>query len=220
MDTTIADEPEIEVGSSGPEEGLPPVVEQPIDPELAAAAEEAAEATLSLGMSESERRDRWQARRPVIGHLKDGVVEVAQEPDEMGVKKLEKFPLFDVGQRVVVDITTTLLPGLPWLQTLVGRVRTIDDDTGLVTIFDEDSDARIPTVRYVSYKDGLHIFKLAPEKGDPFAVRAVKAQLKKEALAAAKPGEKRGRGRPRGVKNRPKEVIKAEKEAARAARNA
>ena len=214
MVTPISPELETGVGPSGPEQAAPPVIEVDVE------AMEAAEAAAALSMSETERRDRWQSRRPVIGHLKSGIVEIESEPDESGKKKVEVLPVFDVGQRIVVDISTKLLPGTPWLQTIVGRVRSIDDDTGLVTIYDEDSDARIPTVRYVSLKDGLHIFKLAPTKGDPFAVRAVKAQLKKEALAAAQPGVKRGRGRPKGVKNRPKDVIKAEKEAARAARNA
>lgn len=173
-----------------------------------------------LSLSDIQRRARWQARRPPIAHLKDAVVcaEIAKNP-ETGAAVMDSLPLFDVGQRIVVDCSTNFLFGRPWLHTLVGKVRSINDDSGLVSLYDEESDPRNPMVRWVSFKDGLHVFKLAPERGDPFAVRAVKAQLRREAAMAANPtGEKRGRGRPKGSKNRPKEVIKAERDALRALR--
>lgn len=166
----------------------------------------AEEESITASLSDVQRRSRWQARRPVIEHLKDGV---------MTLEDGEILPLFDVGTRIVVDCSTKLLDGQPWLQTIVGKVHSIDDDTGLVSLYDEEATAGNLAPRWVSFKDDLHIFKLAPEKGDPFAAKAIKAQLRREAIAAANPGEKRGRGRPKGSKNRPKEVIKAEKETIR-----
>ncbi len=155
--------------------------------------------------SAEQRKQRWLARRPRIDHLKDGVIFPPGTSDAL--------PLFDVGDRIVVDVSTVHLKGSPWLETLVGKVRTIDDDTGLVTLWDEDSDQRNPMTRYVSVREPLCIFKLAPAKGNPFD--ASKAARVVKVLA---PGEvKRGRGRPPGSKNRPKEVIKAEREARKAA---
>ena len=160
-------------------------------------------------VSDDERRQRWLQRRPNIDHLKPGTVTTVLD----GVSTT--LPLFDVGERIVIDVSTTFLNGNPWLQTIVGKVRSIDDDTGVVTVWDEDTDGRNPMVRYVSMKDQLTIFKLAPQRGNVFdathVVRVPKAPLM--------PGEvKKGRGRPVGSKNRPKEVIKAEREAYKAMR--
>jgi len=109
-------------------------------------------------------------------------------------------------------VRTDLLNGCPWLYTLVGKVRSIDDDTGLVTLWDEDSDQRNPMCRYVSFKSSLCIFKLAPVRGNPFDAAKIA-----RVLPPRVPGEKkRGRGRPKGSKNRPKEVIQAERAARKA----
>lgn len=152
-------------------------------------------------MSREAMRARWQARRPNIDHLKSGIV---AEGDLV-------LPVFDVGERIVVDVRTRFLGGDPWLHTLVGKVRSIDDETGLVSLLDEESDPRSPMVRWVSFKDELHDFRLAPLRGDPFAVSAVRAPKQ---VAAPVEG-KRGRGRPAGSRNRSKEEIQAEREAYR-----
>lgn len=169
-------------------------------------------------LSDDARRARWQSRRPRILHLKEGVAKVLSDPDEKGLRHMEAVPLFDVGDRVVVDRCTRLLrpwtnaEGVqvwPWLETIVGKVRSIDDETGLVTILSEEGDPRNPPVRYTNYKDDLHDFRLAPARGNPFAAPAVKPVKPPPA-----PGEvRRGRGRPKGSKNRPKEEIRAEREA-------
>jgi len=154
-----------------------------------------------VGLSRAERHQRWQAKRPNIDHLKDGVAVLADGSSVV---------LFDIGERIVADTRTSLLKGLPWLETIVGRVRSIDDDTGMVSLYDDNSDFRSQRVRWVSFKDGLACFKLAPAKGSPFIVPANAPQP----VAVAQPG-KRGKGRPKGTKNRPKEVIEAEKAAKR-----
>jgi len=151
-----------------------------------------------VGLSRAERHQRWQSKRPPIEHLKDGIAVLGDGSSVV---------LFDVGDRIVVDTRTSLLKGLPWLETIVGRVRSIDDDTGMVSLYDEDSDFRSPRARWASFKDGLACFKLAPAKGSPFIVTEVKVQP-----TVPQPG-KRGKGRPKGTKNRPKAVIEAEKAA-------
>jgi len=162
-------------------------------------------------LTDDARRERWQARRPPVDHLEPGLL----LPDGGA-----PLPVFDVGDRIVVDRRTALLRGSPWLETIVGKVRSIDDDVGLVSLWDEAGDARNPPVRWASMVDGMHDFRLAPASGDPFdpdrIARARAAAARAAALAAGPP--RRGRGRPRGSKNRPKDVIQAERAARRAAR--
>jgi hypothetical protein len=199
-DTFTEQAPESETVTSEPEEVTPEETEE-------------ATAKVVANMSGEAMRARWQARRPSIAHLKPAVV---SQPGELnpatGLMAMLTLPLFDVGDRIVVDVRTHFLTGDPWLHTLVGKVRSIDDDTGVVSLWDEESDIRCPMVRWVSFMDALCEFRLAPAKGDPFAVSAVRAAAK----PAPVPGEeKRGRGRPKGSLNRSKEEIAAEREAYR-----
>ena len=184
-------------------------MEQELDPEVTAPIptpiEEEEETIKAEDMLSHEQRfQRWQSKRPPIDHLRDGVFHNSDGTS---------LPLFDVGDRIVVDVRTTLLRGVPWLQTLVGKVRTIDDESGLVTLWDEDADPRNPPCRYVNFKDTLHIFKLAPDKGNPFEPPPAPKPEKPQPVSG-----KKGRGRPKGSKNRPKDVIKAEREARKAAK--
>lgn len=213
MADTMDAQPEIlETPAVGTDSGTEPAPE-----EVDADALGLEDATLS----DDARRARWQSRRPRILHLKEGIARVLGDKDpETGLMPQVIVPLFDVGDRVVVDCCTILLrpwlnedgkPVPPWLETIVGKVRTIDDDTGLVTIQSEDGDPRNPPVRYANFKDSLFDFRLAPAKGNPFAASAVKPVRPPPA-----PGEeRRGRGRPKGSKNRSKEEIEAEREAYR-----
>lgn len=160
------------------------------------------------GLSPEQKEQRRLSRKPRVDHLADGV----HRSNGLTVA------LFDVGDRIVVERRTDLLEGSPWLDTLVGKVMSIDDDTGTVSLADEDSDPRLPVRRYASYLSHLHLFKLAPVKGDPFkAPSRVRADAPPTASTAkspcaASPGDKKGKGRPKGTKNRPKEVVQAEKE--------
>lgn len=205
----------------------PAVGTEPEQPEL----DEDAKTLEDAHLSETDRRLRWQARRPRILHLEEGVARTLGDPDERGFRRTELVPLFDVGDRIVVDCCTKLLRPwtndhgvtvYPWLQTLVGKVRSIDDETGVVSLYDEESDPRNPMVRWVSFRDGLHDFRLAPARGNPFNVILAKQaeRAAKIAAAAADPNapKKRGRGRPKGSRNRSKEEIAAEREAYRKAR--
>lgn len=150
-------------------------------------------------LSQEARLARWQSRRPPIDHLPDGL-HVDHVTGDI-------VPLFDVGDRVVVDRRTNLLKGIPWLETIVGKVRSIDDEKGLVQIYDEDSDPRNPPVRYTSFLDGFHTFKLAPARGNPFAPPPPPKKEKPQRV----PGQK-GRGRPKGARNRSTEAKKARDE--------
>lgn len=209
MDDTTTEQPEIlETPAVGPE------------PEL----DETAEALADAHLSDDARRLRWQSRRPRILHLQSGVVQHFGDRDPVtGLLPMEKLPLFDVGDRIVVDVCTKLLRPwtnnhgelvYPWLHTIVGKVRSIDDDTGLVTMYDEESDMRNPTVRYVNYKDDLHDFRLCQVAGMPIKGNPFNAEKIKPVRPPPAPGEeRRGRGRPKGSKNRPKEEIVAEREA-------
>jgi hypothetical protein len=176
-----------------------------------------------LDLAPAQRLARWQSRRPRIDHLPTGSVHVPVMLDDDGsVEALAQvLPIFDVGDRIVVERRTDLLDGQPWLDTLVGRVFSIDDDTGVVCMLDEESDPRCPVRRYVSLRNELHDVRLAPARGNPFNAGLARAQLKeqerqRQAKLLQEQGleapAKRGRGRPAGSKNRPKEVVAAEKE--------
>lgn len=150
-------------------------------------------------LSREARLARWQAKRPNIDHLEFGVVMLTKDDQDQPLPVPEPLPLFDVGGRVVVDRRTAFLDGKPWLDTTVGFVRSIDDITGLVTVWDEESDPRSRTCRYFSYRDPLQTFKLAPAKGNPFDLPVAKKVVERE------PGQRR-RGRPKGSRNRSKET--------------
>lgn len=108
-----------------------------------------------VALPPAERQARWQSKRPSIEHLSPGQGENGE-------------PLFHVGDRIVVDRKTKLLKGEPWLETIVGRVKNVDPTTGVVSMYDEESDPRSPKVKHFSMRDGSSTFKLAPTKGDPF----------------------------------------------------
>lgn len=147
------------------------------------------------GLTREQRMARWLSKRPPIDHLKDGCVAL---PDGT------VLPLFNVGDRIVVDVRTHHLQDHPWLETIVGRVTAIDDDTGHVKLVDDDSDPRCPKTRYVTFKGTLQTFKLAPAKGDPFVVTSPTRSPEKTPRLDKDGNPKKGRGRPRGSKNKPK----------------
>lgn len=159
------------------------------------AADDADEDYESGTLTPEQREQRRLSRKPRIDHLMDGT---ATLPDGTII------PLFDVGDRIVAERHISFLNGNPWLDTRVYVVRSIDDDTGAVHCTDEEM------LHYacVGFKTPTTRIKLAAKKGDPFKVPKV-AKVQPE----LKPGEKKRRGRPKGSKNRPKEIIEAEKQA-------
>lgn len=153
------------------------------------------------------REERRLSRKPRIDHLKPGTVSVDGEV----------LPLFDVGERVVVERHSSLLPGNPWLDTQIFLVENINDDNGTVRGRHEE----LARTGFFGFKDSFTIVKLAPKKGNPFKADNIARDEKKEAKKAAlAPGEKIKRGRPKGSKNRSKEDIKADRLAKKTERDA
>lgn len=152
------------------------------------------EAYESGGLTPEQREKRRLQKKPPIDHLKDGTATL----DDGSI-----LPLFDVGDRIVAERHISFLAGAPWLDTRVYVVREINDETGEVHCTDEE----MRHYACVGFKHPFTRIKLAPKKGNPFLV----PKVKKEQPVRA-PGDKK-RGRPKGSKNRPKEVIEAERRA-------
>jgi hypothetical protein len=145
-------------------------------------------------LTPEQREARRLARKPYIDHLQDGVAEADGE----------RVPLFDVGDRIVVERRISFLTGHPWLDTRVYVVKVIDDETGAIHCTDEE----MQHYACVSFKSEFQRVKLAPKKGPIFARKKKEEKPKEEPT-----GEPKKRGRPKGSKNRPKEVIEAERKA-------
>jgi hypothetical protein len=128
------------------------------------------------GLPPTERQSRWQSNRPDISHLPAAVGPGGE-------------PLFKVGDRIVVDRRTSMLKGDPWLETISGRVKSVDLSTGVVSVFDEESDERAPRVKYFKLGDPLNDFKLATKKTSAYSPAAVKPVTPSQPTAAGKSKE-------------------------------
>lgn len=214
-DLTETDDAEGLDGEEATDDAAPDAPEAHAEPVVG--KEDDAEAMSDGLLSEEARYARWQARRPPVSHLKKGVV---FPPGTSG-----PLPLFDVGSRIVIEQRTELLDPRPdpldvggavrhpWLRTVVGIVRSIDDDTGHV-VLQVEGDTHV--AHFSMAKETTQFF-MAPSYGDPFDVSAIrsaeKAAAKAAALTAQTGSNKRGRGRPPGSKNRPKADVEAERAA-------
>lgn len=119
-----------------------------------------------------------------------------------------------VGERIAAEVC---LADGTWLKTHVGVVRSLDGVTGDYWAWDEERSQAFAGNFRTSRAAGLAL-KLLPEgrlKLEKRKRRRRQAGAPVAAAAAAPPppppGEKRRRGRPKGSKNRPKEVIAAER---------
>ena len=108
----------------------------------------------------------------------------------------------------------------------LNEVLAIDDLTGALKLYNHELNQHAMSAFKGAGAEGSLLIKLANEvgglehiakrkRGRPRKSPALKKQQSAPAL-----GEKRGRGRPKGSKNRPKDVIKAEREAKRLERQA
>ncbi len=127
---------------------------------------------------------------------------------------------FKEGDKIVIERYSSFLAGKPYLDTKTYRVVRHDEFTGRIHLFDEQLDQNA----IMNWKEGIRfgtVFKLATGKVD-ISTKRKRGRPKKlvdGVVPEPKPaGEKRGRGRPAGAKNRPKEVIAAEKAAMKAKR--
>ena len=144
------------------------------------------------------------ANKPDISRLPDAIVGgVAQ---------------FKEGDKLVIERYSGFLKGRPYLDTKTFRVVRHDEFTGRLHLFDEQLDQNA----IMNWKEALKfgtVFKLA--MGHAVSTKKKRGRPRKAPIGEVevKPtGEKRGRGRPKGAKNRSKDEIKAEKEAKKAAR--
>jgi hypothetical protein len=154
------------------------------------------------------------ATRPNIDDLMDAVVR-----DDLGRQVLLVKP----GEKLIVERFATILPGRPWLDTKTYTVQTIDEATGRVHLWDDELQ-RTALTDYIGGTKVGYRFKL-PIKGRPAVSNKRKRGRPKKvaAVPAAQPVQvavgadglpvKRGRGRPKGVKNRDGATIAAEKKA-------
>lgn len=140
------------------------------------------------------------ARKPEIGHLEDAFNE-------------EGTPLFEVGGRIVIERYATTIPGRPWLDTQTYVVNEIDPHSGVMKLWNP----YLFQSALSNFKLGLDngfLFKLAPTKGGFGKKKRGRPAKNGGKKVEEKPqGEKKGRGRPKGVKNRAPDVIEAERKA-------
>lgn len=146
-------------------------------------------------LTPEQREQRRLSKKPKIDHLPDGVANL----DDGTI-----VPLFDVGDKIIAERHISFLQGHPWLDTRSYTVRSIDDDKGIVHCSDDE----LLHYAAIGFKHPFTRIKLAPKKGNPF--KAPKPEKPKQELA---PGQVKRRGRPKGSKNRPKEIIEAERQA-------
>ena len=127
---------------------------------------------------------------------------------------------FKEGDKIVIERYCSFLAGNPYLDTKTYRVVRHNEFTGRIHLFDDQLDQNA----IMNWKEGIRsgtVFKLATGKVD-ISTKRKRGRPKKlvdGVVPEPKPaGEKRGRGRPAGVKNRPKEIIADEKAAMKAKR--
>lgn len=133
----------------------------------------------------------------------------------------ELLPLFGVGDRIVIERHAHSLPGNPWLDTQTYVVQSIDDETGVLRLWNPDLH-QFAMGNYITGPARGDDYRLAGDRRNPVGKRKRgrprKHPVQPVAQEGTEPAPKRGRGRPKGVKNRPKEVIAAEKAERSAAR--
>lgn len=220
IDNENINDSEVEIEDSPEQIALSKVILDIVPNSLPQIQSEDVEDIAELVLTPEQREQSRLARKPSIEHLKNGVI----------IKSGERIPMFDVGDRIVVERYASLVVGCPWLDTLVYHVVSIDDELGYVRVTEEESRRQ----GYVSFKDKYTTIKLAPVRGNPFEnkrgrkrssvmKKIIEAQVKKdEELQVEKNKDsfagknveakkKSGRGRPKGAKNRSKEEITADK---------
>lgn len=154
----------------------------------------------SLTMLKSSRpRDM-----PEIGHLKDAIVTSPDGRPEVIVPP---------GGRIVIERRASVIDGAPWLDTKVYDVRGVDQEAGILKLWDPELHHHARENWFVGLSVGSR-YKLPPAKGRwdvAPKVKPVPVAVAPTLTPAGEPGAKPRRGRPPGTKNRSKDVIAAEK---------
>lgn len=131
-------------------------------------------------------------------------------------------PLFKVGDKIVIEQYATILETNPYLHTRTYKVMAINPQTGDLKLWDE-SLCQWGMDNYVKGPMFGQVYKLADGVviGKRKRGRPRKNPVAPVVVTTEKPtGEKKGRGRPKGSKNRPKDVIAAERKVVAEARRA
>lgn len=137
--------------------------------------------------------------RPDISGLPDAVV--------------DGRPIFVRGDKIVIERRVAMFADHPYLDTRAYHVNAVDMETGRVELFDET----LMQHARDNWIEGLRIgqvYKLTTNARVDVGKRKRGRPRKNPiapAAAPATPGEKKKRGRPKGSKNRTKDVIAAEK---------
>jgi hypothetical protein len=172
------------------------------------------ESPTSFAAAASAREAARLAARPNIDHLPDAIAR-----DEMGVWQLLARP----GEKVIIERFSSILQGAPWMDTKTFVVDSIDGATGNIYLHDIELCRQSMTNIPIALKYG-HRFKL-PTTSTPNLGKRKRGRPKKMVPAAAEVASTSGeaplpkkRGRPKGSKNRPSDVVAAEKAAKKAAK--
>lgn len=129
------------------------------------------------------------------------------------------IPQFGPGDKIVIERYSAFLRGKPYLDTKTFTVVDIDAFTGKMKLYDDVLQQNAIDNWKVGTVHG-NVYKLA--MGNSVSTKKKRGRPRKSPIGEEKPlvppGEKRGRGRPKGVKNRPKEEIAAAKAAKKLAK--
>ena len=144
--------------------------------------------------------------------------DISALPDAMS----KDGPLFVRGDKIVIERYATVLAGAPYLDTRTYLVESVDSITGKVNLWDPAM-AQFATDNWKHGVKHGYVYKFA-RAGVAVSSKRKRGRPRKNPVAPAvtpppvqlgpdgKPVPKK-RGRPAGVKNRPKEVVAAEKKA-------
>lgn len=167
--------------------------------------------------------DKPQRKRPYISHLPSAVRD-------------DGTFIPGIGEKVVIEKVSQLIKGIShWLDTSLYTVLSMDSSTGNLKLWNEDCGGFLK-INYMRALEAGYSFRIPPKKG-PFIKRRTRSRedfpeaggrinvVREEAPKAsiapviiAQPDAPRKRGRPKGVKNRPKDVIALEKSERKAIR--
>jgi len=165
-------------------------------------------------ITRAERLERAKASaKPLIDHLADAVGK-----DQFGNPIL----LAKVGDKIIIERIATVLSHKPWLDTKTYVITNVDGVTGDLVLMDTDLGQQAGS-NYITGVDRGYRFKLPNSKGMSIGKRK-RGRPRKNPTGTPEPVKPiqlgpdgkpiaKKRGRPTGTKNRPKEVIKAEKRA-------
>jgi hypothetical protein len=169
----------------------------------------------------TEEGDAWEATSDMISRAL-GAPKPVNKPD---ISRLPDaivggIPQFGAGDKIVIERYSAFLKGRPYLDTKTYTVEDVDAFTGKIKLYDD----QLQQHAIDNWKTGTvygNVYKLA--MGHAVSTKKKRGRPRKDPVGEVKPlvppGEKRGRGRPPGVKNRPKAVIAAEKAAKKAAKS-